>query len=133
MEVINMSLRKKRIEDNKITPDIKTQELEKMEQLLGFIENPQKIVENFGKVYKTLKSTNKYLDEIYRCLMSYTTLVQGIGLPGILPKDKYNQMTAATAQMKERNKQFTADYRATMNNLEREIMGETQQVLKPVK
>lgn len=106
---------------------------EKMEQLLGYVENPQKIVENFLKVYKTLKSTSKYLDEIYSCLMGYTSLVQGVGLPGILSKEKYTQMTATTAQIKDRSKQYTENYQSTMKNLEKEVMGETQQVLKQVK
>jgi hypothetical protein len=105
----------------------------KMEELLVYVESPQKIVENFLKVYKILKTTSKYLDQIYGCLMGYTSLVQGIGLPGILSKDKYNQMTATTAQMKERNKQFTSDYRATMNNLEKEMQGEVAKVVEQVK
>jgi hypothetical protein len=106
---------------------------ERMEQLLVYVESPQKIVENFLKVYKILKNTSKYLDEIYSCLMGYTNLVQGIGLPGILSKEKYNQMTATTAQMAERNKQYITDFRATTKNLDKEMLDEVPKVLEQVK
>ncbi len=105
----------------------------KMEQLVKYIENPQKVVENFLQTYHQLQSTNNFLTQMYNCLIGYTKLIHNVGLPGIVDPKTYNNMKASTDEITQRSEQFRHNYKDTMANLRNKIQSEKTEILEKIK